>query len=330
MTFQSKPGLAGQSEDGIDGDLAMVQHDHERRVFNSNHSMMTKKLAVVTLLSVMVGSSSALSNRRSSRRNVLVAIGSATTTLLPAAVAAEGLGAKLAKKDPAALRNSVFNIPPAAQVYPDWMEGTWIVTSSFRGYMFPSDKIPKETLTHDFNVPGFQKCSIAATCDVGKENAKWTLAIGDNGLEDRKVTLASQVDGYLGYNAVADVLYDIKTNPNRLSIDFIDYKTINAERIELFCNARESETYTREDGARIFVCSEYIRQVTFGGGSEVGVPRQVIGNYGNFWTWKNGSDGTITGNLLTACYLDPQDSLFFDEPAKPVAIYSHSLSAERM
>ena len=292
--------------------------------------MTTRNIAVAALFSLIVGDTSALSKSYASRRNVLNAIGSATTTLLPTAVAAEGLGARLAKKDPAALRNSVFNIPPAAQVYPDWMEGTWTVTSSFRGYMFPSDKIPKATLTQDFNVPGFQKCSIAATCDVGKENVKWKLGIGDDGLEDRKATLASQVNGYLGYNAVTEVLYDVKANPNRLSIDFVDYKTINAERIELFCNARESEAYTRDDGARIFVCSEHIRQVTFGGGSEVGVPRQVVGNYAHFWTWKNGSDGSVTGNLLTASYLDPQDSLFFDEPAKPVAIYSHNLSAERL
>lgn len=293
--------------------------------------MTSRKLVVVaTLLSVMLGHSIALSKNNISRRRILHAFGTATTTLLPTAVAAEGLGAKLAKKDPAALRNSVFNIPPPAQVYPDWMKGTWTVTSSFRGYLFPSDKIPKETLTRDFDVPGFQKCSIAATCDVGKENVKWTLAIAEDGLEDRQMTLASQVDGYLGYKAVAEVLYDVKANPNRLSIDFVDYKTINAERIELFCNSRESEEYTRDDGARIFVCSEYIRQVTFGGGSEVGVPRQVGGNYAHFWTWKRGDGGTLTGNLLTASYLDPRDSLFFEEPAKPVAIYSHNLSAERV
>ena len=292
--------------------------------------MTTGKLVLVaSVLSVMLGRSIALSKNNISRRNILHAFGSATATLLPTSVAAEGLGVKLAKKDPAALRNSVFNIPPAAQVYPDWMEGTWTVTSSFRGYLFPSDKIQKDTLTRDFEVPGFQKCSIAATCDVGKENVKWILAIRDDGIEDRQLTLASQVDGYLGYKAVVEVLYDFKTNPNRLSIDFVDYKTINAERIELFCNARESEEYTREDGATIFVCSEYIRQVTFGGGSEVGVPRQVGGNYAHFWTWKKGDGSTLTGNLLTASYLDPQDKLFFDEPAKPVAIYSHNLRAER-
>jgi hypothetical protein len=296
---------------------------------------MLVRIAQLALILVVVGNVSALSSspqEAMSRRQLIqtAVVGTAATTLLPGATLAEGLGARLAKKDPAALKNSVFNLPPAAQVYPDWMKGDWKVSSSFRGYIFPSEKIPKAKLTQDFSIPGFQKCSIAATCDVGKENVPWELKILKDGLEDRKATLASQIDGYLGYTAVAEVLYDLKSNPNRLSVDFVDYKTTNAERIELFCNGRESEQYVRDDGAKIFVCSEYIRQVTFGGGSEVGIPRQVGGNYANFWTWKYGDEGKLTGNLLTCAYIDPQDALFFDEPSKPVAIYSHSLSAERI
>jgi hypothetical protein len=64
----------------------------------------------------------------------------------------------------------------------------------------------------------------------------------------------------------------------------------------------------------------------------VGVPRQVVGNYAHFWTWKKQEDdeNKLKGNLLTAAYLDPQDPLFFDEPSKPVAIYSHVLTADRV
>ena len=285
------------------------------------------------LFVVFLGAATGLRSSHQSRRELFQRIGFAlsttTASLLPKTANAEGLAAKLAMKDASALKNSVFNIPPNVQVYPEWMKGTWHVTSSFRGYIFPSEKIPKETLIQDFDIPGFQKCSIAATCDVGKENVPWTINVNEQGLEERRVTLESQVDGYLGYKAVSEVLYDPKTNPNRLSIDFVDYKTVNAERIELFCNARESESFIRDDGACIFVCSEYIRQVTFGGGSIVGVPRQVGGNYAHFWTWRLLDENNLAGNLLTACYLDPQDRLFFDEPAKPVAIYSHNLNAKK-
>jgi hypothetical protein len=140
------------------------------------------------------------------------------------------------------------------------------------------------------------------------------------------------VDGYLGYKAVAEVLYDAKANPNRLSIDFVDYKTINAERIELFCNARESEAYTREDGSifSLFVPNTFAKSHSEVGQKSVCLCHDKVGgNYAHFWTWKYGNESTLTGNLLTACYLDPQDKLFFDEPAEPVVIYSHNLSASR-
>lgn len=143
----------------------------------------------------------------------------------------------------------------------------------------------------------------------------------------------------LKYQAISDVLYNPKSNPNRISIQFITYKTINAERIELFCNARESEEYfDSRSNETVFVAAEYIKQVTFGTGSTVGIPRQVSTNYAHFYTWKKPppSDGSvestsssIRGNLLTAAYLDPQDPMYFEEPQQPVAIYSHALSATR-
>lgn len=266
-------------------------------------------------------------SRELSRRDVVLS----AATLLPLPThAAQGLGAKVAKRDPALLKNSVFNVPPLAQVYPEFMHGNWSVTSRFSGYIFPSDKIAKSRLTQNVNVPGFQKCSIAAVCDIGKEQAVYGMYINEpTGLEDRTFTLTNQIDAFLGYHAVAEVIYDATKNPNRLSVDFIDYKTRNAERIELFCNARESEVY---GDTPIFVCSEHIRQVTFGGSADVGIPRQVVGNYAHFWTWKKQEDDEdkLKGNLLTAAYLDPQDPLFFDEPSKPVAIYSHVLTADRV
>lgn len=263
----------------------------------------------------------------------------ATPEIVHAATApASGLAAKLASRDPNALSNSVFNIPPSVQVYPEFMYGTWDMRCKFGGFLFPSTKIAKSRLTQNVLIPGFQKCSIAALCDVGKDDTAFQLTIDPKtGWEDRSSTLTSQIKGFLGYDAVKEVIYNPKTNPNRLSIDFVDYRTKNAERIELFCNARESE-YVKE--TNVFVCSEYIRQVTFGTGSEVGIPRQVGGNYAHFWTWRPNptaapsSDGTTTtsilGNLLTAAYLDPQDAMFFEEPSKPVAVYSHVITGTKV
>lgn len=240
------------------------------------------------------------------------------------------LAVRLKERDPAALKNRLFNIPPTQQTFPLWMRGCWNIEMSFSGFLFPSKAISRETLTQDFGIAGFQKCSIAQIADVGKENVPMQMNIDrDTGWEDRNFNLRQTIDAHLGYSAVQNVVYDGKKNPNRIGIEFVNYRTTNAERIELFCNARESEEY-KVDGTPVFVHSEYIRQVTFGTGSTVGVPRQAVTNYGHFWTWKKDSEGQIRGNLLTAAYLDPQDPLYFQEPVLPVVIYSHLLTGKRV
>jgi len=188
------------------------------------------------------------------------------------------------------------------------------VSLKFAGYLFPSKTISKDDIVKNVNIPGFQKCSIAGIADVGRELTTYRMKIQNNGLEDRVQTLSASTNAHLGYKAVEDVLYDPSTNPNRLSIDFVKNRTRNAERIELFCNARESELVKNpaNEALNIFVNSEYARQVTFSLSQEFGVARQVVGNYAHFWTWKENEGGQImTGNVLTATYLDPQDPMFF-------------------
>jgi len=264
----------------------------------------------------------------------LASVVAAYPTQQASAALAGGLAAKLSKRDPAALKNSVFNVPPSAQVYPDFMRGEWEVTEKFSGYVFPSTTIPKSKIIADVQLPGFQKCSIAAISDIGRELTTYRMRIdAKSGLEDRKYNLANAIGGHLGYNAVESVDYDVQSNPNRVSITFVPNRTRNAERVELFFNARESELVPnpRDENYRVFVCSEYMRQVTFSLSQEFGIARQVVGNYAHFWTWREQPDGdTLTGNVLTAAYLDPQDSLFFEEPSKPVVVYSHNLEAKKV
>lgn len=231
------------------------------------------------------------------------------------------LASRLASRDPAALENRLFNIPPSVQVYPTWLRGNWQVHCRFAGFILPSKNLSKDQVVSNPTVAGFQKCSIANIADIGKKDPSYVWSVDPaTGWEDRASTLQSQINAFLGYSAVQSVFYNPQRNPNRLGINFVDYRTVNAERIELFCNAREESDTMSEP----FVCAEYLRQVTFGTGSSYGVPRQVVTNYANFWTWRR--DGT--GNLLTAAYLDPQDPLYFSEPKGPVVIYSHELRYE--
>lgn len=276
------------------------------------------------------------------RRDMILKSAGAATVLgfgnvLPVEVAHAidgGLAAKLSKRDASVLKKSAFNFVPEAQVYPEFMRGKWAVEGTFRGFLFPSQSIPKDQIVSKSDIPGFQKCSIAQTCDVGRELVSYEMNIDiSTGLEDRYYNLEQVIDANLGYEAVEEIIYDKKTNPNRISVAFVKNRTRNAERIELFYNARESELVQSSDGSKssIFVNSEYIRQVTFSLSTEFGVARQAIGNYAHFWTWREQQDSdTMTGNLLTAAYLDPNDPLFFQEPAKPVAIYSQNLVAKRI
>ena len=238
------------------------------------------------------------------------------------------------------------------------MRGDWRVASTFRGYLFPSSHISSERLLMQRPpiLAGLQKCSIAATANLAVDEtvvySSWRID-PTTGQEDRAHNVAQQMNAYLGYPAVQKVVYDAKVNPNRIGIELVPYRTTNAERIELFVNARESQpllpptstatttttTTAEEEAPVVWVCSEYVRQVTFGTGSTVGVPRQVVTNYAHFWTWRpvlhppstsssnNNSVTTLQGNLLTCAYLDPLDNLYFEEPSAPVAVYSHDLTA---
>jgi hypothetical protein len=240
-----------------------------------------------------------------------------------------GLAARLASRDPKQLQNKLFNLPPSVQVFPEWMAGDWTISSTFNGFIFPSTTISKQRIVNNSLIPGFQKCSIAATSDVGKD-ATYQFRIDPvTRQEDRPYNLKQSINAYLGYEAVSGVIMAV-SNPNRISIDFVDYETINAERIELFCNARESQEFVR-DSQPAFVHSEYIRQVTFGTGTTVGVPRQVVTNYAHFYTWQQTDTDHLRGNLLTAGFLDPLDGMYDDEqPTLPVVIYSHVLQAKRL
>jgi hypothetical protein len=306
-------------------------------------SLLLLCIGFYLILSVALALESNIHSRRTFTDQIL--IHSAAVSTIPFLVTneaanAEGLAMKLSKRDASVLKNSVFNIPPSVQIYPPFMRGNWDVTLSFAGYLFPSTSIPKERIISNYNIPGFQKCSIATMADVGKEKVTFQMNISKDGIEDRTTTLLTSINSHLGYNAIDKVLYEPSSNPNRISIDFIPNRTRNANRIELFCNARESEWITKDtsstappvsDALSIFVNSEYIRQVTFGLSQEFGIARQVVGNYAHFWTWREQMDQNyIKGNVLTAVYLDPQDPMFFDEPSKPVAVYSHQITAKKI
>jgi len=295
---------------------------------------MASALALVLLL--MLLPSQGL-HAKLSRRTVSVAAPALATALLGLRpVAADegegGLAARLRARDAALLGKPIFNLPPRAQAFPAWLEGEWAAVTSFAGFELPSAKLAKNEVLGDLDVPGFQKASIAPFADVGSSNIAHRqrfarAAPGGPVLEDKVFNLGGAIDAHLGYAAVEEVvLPDGPGNPNRVSVVFKRGKTRNAERIELFYNARQSDASAGggDGGApERFFCSEYARQLTFSASATPGVARQVAGDFQVFSTYTRRGEGQVRCNTLTAAYLQPQDALYFKEPTLPVIVYSH-------
>ncbi len=135
---------------------------------------------------------------------------------------------------------------------------------------------------------------------------------------------------------------------------FVPGATVNAERVELFVNARESAT--RPDG--VFFALEALRQVTLGYTREFNVPRVAVTDYTHVWTFRlldsaqggsgDGSAAAVRATLSTAGYVQPNEALRYTADAagggppqpqlggllaaatEPVVLYSHTVDMRRV
>lgn len=218
---------------------------------------------------------------------------------------------------------SVVALPLNTQTFPEWLEGTWQASTEFAGFELPVKKLKKETLMKDKSIPGFQKLSLAQIPDVGapgRFEMRFIKRADGSVVEDKPYNLQSMIDNGLGrVQAVKAVTCPAA---DRCSVSFVPGATRNAEQIELFFNARESEA-PGADGT--FAFAEFTRQVTYSLSTTMGVARQEVGEYQVFWTLRPQRQGSVRGNILVAAYLQPQDALFFEAPAAPVVIYSYDL-----
>jgi hypothetical protein len=110
-------------------------------------------------------------HRRKVLRGLAILSAASLHVLCPSSSYAEGLLARLAKRDWSALSKpmlpSIVALPLQEQVFPDWILGTWEVSSTFAGFELPVKTLSKQTLMADKSIPGFQKLSIAQLPDVG-------------------------------------------------------------------------------------------------------------------------------------------------------------------
>ena len=261
-------------------------------------------------------------------------------SIQPAFAGPPSLKATLDARDSRLLTKPSGGAPPGEAVYPAWMAGEWKVKQRFAGYELPAkDKIDRKELFAEADVPGFKKCSIALLPDVGKEGVSFPMrwATDSSGLvrEDRVFNYRSATRGGLGYDAIERIDYkedpnnsfglgSNSGNPNRLKLVFAPGLTVNAERVELFLNSRQTE----EPSPELFYLSESVRQVTFSAGQR----RQVIGEYAHFWSFRRVSEMRVDAVVVTAVYADPLqlERLFVKVGgSRPLVVFSHGLSMSR-
>ena len=258
----------------------------------------------------------------------------------PALAAEESLSERVAARR---LNKTIFNIRPSVQTYPAFLEGVWNCELSFSGYAFPS-KISKEALVADSSVPGFLRLSIAALPDVGKGGKfqlRFLRSADGTVVADVAANAASVVDGVLGKQAVESVeVPDV----NRLTIRLLPGVERNAERLECYVNARESEE--RADGT--FFALEQVRQVSLGYSTQFNAPRVAVTDWETVWTYTQAGPDAVEASIVTAGYIQPNEALKYTssgavngrlEPPKldglvlaatePVVLYSHKVTMRR-
>jgi hypothetical protein len=221
------------------------------------------------------------------------------------------------------------------------MEGEWQVNCKFIGADFPSSAtkdspyVSKDRVVSDTSLPGFRRLSIAMVPDVGKDHAfRMRFAPKDGGRveEDKAFNLKSALESELGKAAVTVIDYSPDKNPNRASLNLLPGASPNAQRIELFWNARsvlpsppgpEGSSSSSSDSFR-FV--EDIRQVSL---TPQLAETSTVGDYRHLWEFYSGGPDSIKAYLSTVAYATPQDPLFQTSGLQPLVVYFHVLTMQR-
>ena len=200
--------------------------------------------------------------------------------------------------------------------YPDWMAGTWEMTSTLTDLVAP--------LAPDLKTPGFESnralLNQPITCKVRFEPRMTSVTktfllqprlAQEEIVADRAFNGLSLAQAYLGEEAVKSVRVD-PNNPNR------QLTLLRGDRqLESTVVSRAVETTTDRD----FVTTEVFQQVFRGTSQPYFNEVETTTAYQELI----GDATVIQANQVTAIYLSPQDPNYFKAPNQPVALYRYQL-----
>jgi hypothetical protein len=229
---------------------------------------------------------------------------------LAAGSSAPSLGGRLAKFPDWGSKPAL----PAARgdlVYPDWLRGNWLLTSTLVDLAAP--------LAPDLTTPGFEgnrdRLGVPVTCPVrfvavaGRSQSLVPLLTGTSTtVADRAFNGLSLARAYLGQEVVKAVKVDPQ-NPNR-QVTLLS----SGRQLESTITARATETPAPDQ----FTTIERFQQVFRGG------PIPYFNEVETTTAYRLGQRG-ITADQATAVYLSPQDPDFLNAQNRPVALYRYQL-----
>ncbi|MEM8804498.1 MAG: DUF6816 family protein [Cyanobacteria bacterium P01_G01_bin.38] len=205
-------------------------------------------------------------------------------------------------------------------IYPDWMAGTWQMTSTLVDMVAP---LSPELVTPGFegnrqflNQPitapiRFVKARVAGGRFLSralKTDRKWVSDRAFNGLSLARASL--------GKDWVKAVKVD-PDNPNR-QITFLK----DNQQLISTVTGRATEGPTSND----FITTEIFQQFFRGGRSEAYL--NTVENTTAYYHHLSNSS-TVTADQITAVYLSPQDPDYFKALNQPVALYRYQLAFHR-
>jgi hypothetical protein len=202
-------------------------------------------------------------------------------------------------------------------VYPEWMSGTWKVTSTLVDLAAP--------LAPDIVTPGFEGNRSQLNQPISflvkfvkvkpaNDNLKIIPNFQNQPLilvADREFNSLNLTKAYLGDKAVLSSKVDPKS-PNR-QITFLR----GERQLISIITARATETISDDQ----FIATEVFQQLFKGGSRPYFNTVESTTAYQKLST----SSPTITADQVTAVYLSPQDPDYFAAGSQPVALYRYLL-----
>ena len=196
--------------------------------------------------------------------------------------------------------------------YPEWMAGTWNVTSTLVEQVAP--------LAPDIVTPGFEDNQdyldrpFNFQVRFGQEYDAPTKSLNPAVVADRAFNGKNITQAYLGDNSV----YRVKVDPNDPNQQITLLK--GERRLISKITRRSSETPQSDR----FIASEYSKQLFRS------PARIYLNEVETTSAYKLIEPGKVTAGQITAIYLSPQDPNYFRAGDRPVALYRYDLDLNQV